>query len=75
MVQESKLGRWASIDIETTGVNPANDNIIDVGFLEFDGTELVKKFDSLVRHEGHLSYFIQKLTSIKQKDCCSNGQA
>lgn len=67
MVQESKLGRWASIDIETTGVNPANDNIIDVGFLEFDGTELVKKYDSLVRHEGHLSYFIQKLTSIKPK--------
>ncbi|MFT6070163.1 MAG: ATP-dependent DNA helicase DinG [Bacteriovoracaceae bacterium] len=59
------LGRWTVIDIETTGINPANDSIIDIGFLEFDGTALVRKYDSLVRHEGHLSYFIQKLTSIK----------
>lgn len=59
------LGRWTVIDIETTGINPANDSIIDIGFLEFDGTSLVRKYDSLVRHEGHLSYFIQKLTSIK----------
>lgn len=66
-MQESKLGRWAVIDIETTGISPVNDSIIDIGFLEFDGTELVKKFDSLVRHEGKLSYFIQKLTSIKPK--------
>ncbi|MBK22706.1 MAG: hypothetical protein CME70_01765 [Halobacteriovorax sp.] len=67
MTHESKLGRWAAIDIETTGINPVNDSIIDVGFLEFEGTKLVRKFDSLVRHEGHLSYFIQKLTSIKPK--------
>lgn len=67
MVQNSDLGRWSVIDIETTGISPVNDAIIDVGFLEFDGTELIRKYDSLVRHEGHLSYFIQKLTSIKPK--------
>lgn len=60
-----KLGRWAVIDIETTGADPAYDEIIDVGFLEFEGIKLVSRYESLVRYEGELSYFIQKLTGIK----------
>ena len=44
-----KLGKWALIDIETSGVNPEEDSIIDVGFLQFEGTKLVKKYSSLVR--------------------------
>jgi ATP-dependent DNA helicase DinG len=58
------LGSWAVIDIETTGVNPANDEIIDVGFLQFDGTRLVRSFSSLVRPENSVSSFITKLTGI-----------
>lgn len=58
------LGKWAVIDIETTGIDSSYDEIIDVGFLEFDGTQLVKKYSSLVRWEGELSQFIQKLTGI-----------
>ena len=37
------LGKWALIDIETSGINPEDDSIIDVGFLVFEGTELIKK--------------------------------
>ncbi|MCP4911626.1 MAG: hypothetical protein GY909_00795 [Oligoflexia bacterium] len=62
-----ELGQWAILDIETTGIDPANDSIIDIGFLSFDGTKLEKKFSSLVRYEGDLSYFIQKLTGITNK--------
>ncbi len=62
------LGRWAVIDIETTGIDPLDDEIIDLGYLQFEGTKLVKKFSSLVRyepeHQGELSQFIQKLTGI-----------
>ena len=43
-----QLGNWAVIDLETTGVNPANDAIIDVGYLQFENAKLVKKFNSLV---------------------------
>lgn len=61
------LGRWAVIDIETTGIDSLNDSIIDLGFLQFEGTTLVRKYSSLVRlekNDGQLSYFIQKLTGI-----------
>ena len=69
----NKLGKWAVIDIETNGLDPLNDSIIDVGFLEFDGTKLIREYSSLVkfpqtrdRHDN-LSHFIQKLTGINKK--------
>jgi len=59
-----KLENWIVLDFETTGADPSYDHIIDVGFLEFNGTKLVKKYQSLVQYEGELSSFIQKLTGI-----------
>jgi ATP-dependent DNA helicase DinG len=61
-----ELGNWALIDIETTGIDPTYDQIIDLGYLQFEGTKLVKEFSSLVRTDVPLSQFIQKLTGIKQ---------
>ncbi|MBL6988512.1 MAG: hypothetical protein ISR65_01965 [Bacteriovoracaceae bacterium] len=58
------LGIWAAIDIETTGIDPVKDSIIDLGYLQFEGTKLIKKYSSLVQFDGNLSYFIQKLTGI-----------
>ena len=59
------LGRWAVIDIETTGIDASKDEIIDVGFVQFEGTEIVRDYTSLVRTEYPISNFIQKLTGIK----------
>ncbi len=64
----ASLGKWALIDIETTGIDPTYDQIIDLGFLQFDGTKLIQKYSSLVRTDVVLSQFIQKLTGIKQND-------
>ena len=61
------LGKWAVIDIETTGVHPQRDQVIDLGFLQFDGTKLIRTYSSLVRHEGKVSQFVQKLTGITSK--------
>lgn len=61
------LGKFALIDIETSGVDPATDSIIDIGYLQFDGTKLVKEFSSLVYFEGEISAFISKLTGITNK--------
>lgn len=58
------LGAWAVIDIETTGIHPGTDEIIDLGFLQFEGTKLVRTFTSLVRPEHSVSSFITKLTGI-----------
>ncbi|MBT3584428.1 MAG: hypothetical protein HN509_05960 [Halobacteriovoraceae bacterium] len=62
---ENSLGPWAVIDIETTGLNPMDDAIIDVGFLQFEGTKLVRSYESLVGTDHKVSQFIQKLTGIK----------
>jgi ATP-dependent DNA helicase DinG len=61
------LGKWAVIDIETTGIDPSYDQIIDIGFLQFDGVELVRTYSSLVQFDGKLSQFIKKLTGIDSK--------
>lgn len=58
------LGRWAVIDIETTGTDPGSDEIIDIGFLKFEGTQFLGRTRSLIRSPHELSQFIQKLTGI-----------
>lgn len=63
----ASLGKWAVLDIETTGIDASYDQIIDLGFLQFEGTKLVKKYSSLVRTDVKLSQFIQKLTGIRQE--------
>jgi ATP-dependent DNA helicase DinG len=71
---DTKLGAWAFIDIETSGIDATSDKIIDVGFIRFEGTSLVSSYRSLVRFpteenpEEKLSYFIQKLTGINPKE-------
>jgi ATP-dependent DNA helicase DinG len=62
-----RLGRWAVIDVETSGADPSYDQVIDVGYLEFEGITLVKKYSSLVASPNEISSFIQKLTGINNK--------
>lgn len=62
-----RLGRWAVIDVETSGADPSYDQVIDIGYLEFDGIKLRKKYSSLVANPTSLSSFIQKLTGITDK--------
>jgi len=63
----NNLGKWAVIDIETTGADPGVDEIIDVGFLQFEGTKLIRTYESLARPSFEISNFIQKLTGITNK--------
>lgn len=62
-----ELGSWAVIDIETTGIHPGTDEIIDLGFLQFEGTKLIRSYSSLVRPQNEVSSFITKLTGITNK--------
>ncbi|OFZ17276.1 MAG: hypothetical protein A2X86_02150 [Bdellovibrionales bacterium GWA2_49_15] len=64
------LGHWALIDLETSGLDANYDSIIDVGFLQFEGTKLTRSYQSLVRfpmapdRHSNYSHYIQKLTGI-----------
>lgn len=57
-----------ALDLETTGLNPASDRIIDVGAAKFRGDEKIGQFHSLVNPRSRLSDFIVSLTGISQQD-------
>ncbi|MBF0298062.1 MAG: DEAD/DEAH box helicase [Oligoflexia bacterium] len=59
--------KWAVIDIETTGIDYENDSIIEIGFVVFNGSKIAQKFQTFVRYEGELSFFIKSLTGIDEK--------
>lgn len=59
-------GEWISLDLETTGLSPNNDKIIEVGAVKFKGSEIIDTFSSFVNPHSNLSPFIKKFTGITQ---------
>ncbi len=57
-----------AIDLETTGVDPSSDGIIEVGAVKFRGGEELGRFSSVVNPHRKLSSFIIDLTGITQDD-------
>ena len=59
---------WVAIDTETTGLDPENDRIIEVGAVKFRGDEVLGVFQSFVNPGERLSRFIRDYTGITQRD-------
>jgi len=57
-----------ALDIEATGMDPTRDDIIEIGAVKFRGTQIVDRFESLIRPSGPLSLGIQTLTGLKNDD-------
>ncbi|HOG68500.1 MAG TPA: exonuclease domain-containing protein, partial [Fibrobacteraceae bacterium] len=56
--------RFAIVDLETTGGQPKNDRIIEIGIVLMDGTEIVQTYESLVYPGRFIPPFVQSLTGI-----------
>lgn len=56
------------VDLETTGGNHETDRIIEIGMVKVSHLEIKKELNIIVDPEVQIPDFIQKLTSIKQKD-------
>ncbi len=54
-------------DIETTGLNPVYESIIEISALKIVENNVVEEFSSLVKPEKEISPFITKLTGITNK--------
>ena len=54
----------AALDIETTGLNPKKDKIIEIGVRLFDGNRIESEWDSLINPHCHIPEFITGLTGI-----------
>ena len=61
---------WVAIDVETTGLDPNSDRIIEVGAVKFRGDETIGQFQSLIDPgaDVEISEFIEGYTGIKRQD-------
>ena len=59
---------WIALDLETTGLSPESDEIIEIGAGKFVGDEEVETFQSFVNPGRSLSEFITNLTGSNQDD-------
>jgi ATP-dependent DNA helicase DinG len=60
-----------ALDLETTGLSPRLDRIIEVGAVRFKGDEVLATFQSLVRPEVSIPRAVQELTGIRDADVAS----
>jgi predicted DnaQ family exonuclease/DinG family helicase len=58
---------YVSLDLETTGLDPEHDAIIEVGAVKFREDEILDTWSTLVRPERPIPYRITRLTGIGQK--------
>ncbi|MBR5683135.1 MAG: 3'-5' exonuclease [Ruminococcus sp.] len=55
---------YCVVDIETTGLDPAESEIIEIAAVRYRGGEKAEVFSTLIKPEHHISSFITGLTGI-----------
>ena len=59
---------YVALDLETTGLTPERDQIIEVGMVKFAGERVLDKFSSFVNPHQAIPFQITQLTGIHDKD-------
>ena len=59
---------WVSLDLETTGLDPESEDIIEVSAIKFRGQQVIDSYATLVNPGRSISPFIQSLTGISQSE-------
>ncbi|MDE6389600.1 MAG: 3'-5' exonuclease [Lachnospiraceae bacterium] len=62
---------YVCIDLETTGLNPKTDRIIEIGVVKVQNNEVVKEWETLVNPGRNLEERIIELTGIKDEQLLS----
>lgn len=57
-----------ALDLETTGVDPERDEIIEIGAVKFRGSESMGTFQTMVNPRRTVSDFVKQLTGISQAE-------
>lgn len=57
-----------AMDLETTGLNPEVDTIIEVGAVKMDGDEIIAEFDTLIYPGGPIPSRVMSITGITDAD-------
>ena len=64
----SGLREWVAFDLETTGLSPESDAIIEIGAVRFSAREVIGEFQAFVNPYRTLPKFIGDLTGITQAE-------
>ena len=59
---------FVALDLEFTGLDAERDEIIEIGMVQFQGSEVLDTFSSLVRPRRALPLKIQQLSGISQEE-------
>lgn len=59
---------YVSLDLETSGLDPEKDQIIEVGAIKFRGKEVIDTFDTLVNPRCSVPYNVRLLTGIAPEE-------
>ena len=55
---------FSVIDVETTGLSPRTNNIIEIGIIKISNLQIIDKFHSLVNPGRNIPYYISNITGI-----------
>ena len=64
------LQNFICLDLETTGLNPKKDRIIEIGAVKVRDGKIVDTFQSLIDPKQELGERVESLTSIASKELC-----
>ena len=57
-----------ALDLETTGVDPKKDRVIEIGAVKFKGNEEIERFSTTVNPRMPIPQFVSNLTGISQSE-------
>ncbi len=52
------------VDVETTGLSPRSNNIIEIGIIKISGLKIVDRFQSLINPGRNIPFYISNITGI-----------
>ena len=61
------------LDLETSGIDPKRDDIIEVAMIRYENGKEVARYDDLIKIDYKLPEIITIITGITDKDLEENG--
>lgn len=65
---KKELNEWVALDLETTGLSPSRNDIIEIGAVKFKDGEVVEVFSTFICPDDFISQEITDLTGITYDD-------
>ena len=61
------LQDFTALDLETTGLNPKTDKIIEIGAVKVENGQIVDRFSTFVNPKEPIPYKIEELTILTSR--------